>query len=398
MPEPWNLVTLYQDLHAHPELSFAEHRTAALVARLAKQDGFEVTTGVGGTGVVATLRNGAGPHVMLRADMDGLPVREDTGLPYASTVTAPGPDGAEVPVMHACGHDVHVTCLLGALRELGAARRAWSGTVTAVFQPAEELGQGAAAMLEDGLLERCGTPHVVLGQHVVNLPSGALGAHPGPAFAGAEALLVRLHGRGGHGSMPHTTVDPVVLAAAVVMRLQTVVSREIPPADTAVITVGSVHAGSRPNIIPDLAELHLSTRAWSEPVAARLAAAVERVVHAEAAASGVPRPPEILRTAAFPVLVNDAAATARTMDAFTGAFGAGRVTDPGRINGSEDVGLLATAAGAPLVYWLLGGDDPAAPPGSGPSNHSPAFAPRPEPTLDTGVRALVTAARTWLTT
>lgn len=396
MADLTHLTEIYRDLHAHPELAFAEHRTAAAAARHAADAGWEVTTGVGGTGVVATLRNGPGPHVMLRADMDALPVREATGLPYASEATATGPDGTEVPVMHACGHDAHVTCLIGALRDLAASRADWSGTVTAVFQPAEEAGDGARAVLDDGLLDRFGTPDVVLGQHVTPLPAGLLGAHPGPAFAAADSLRVLLHGRGGHGSRPETTVDPVVLAAATVMRLQTVVSREIAASDTAVLTVGSLHAGAKENVIADLAELGLSLRSFTEPVRQRLLAAVDRVVRAEAAASGAPREPEVLHTGAFPVLVNDEAATARTMAAFRAEFGADRVVDPGPVSGSEDVGLLATAAGAPLVYWLLGGGDPAVDPADAPSNHSPAFAPLPEPTIEVGVRALVTAARAWL--
>jgi amidohydrolase len=397
MADESNYAELYRDLHAHPELSFQEHRTAGIAAKRAAAAGLEVTTGVGGTGVVAVLRNGPGPVVALRADMDALPVREATGLPYASTVTAPGPDGVEVPVMHACGHDVHVTCLIGAIDRLAAERAAWSGTVVAVFQPAEEVGGGAGAMVADGAFDGCGRPDVVLGQHVVPMPAGVVGAHPGPAFAAADALRVRLFGRGGHGSRPETTIDPVVMAAATVMRLQTVVARDVAAADTAVVTVGFLHAGTKENIIPDDAELGLTLRSYTEPVRERLLTSVTRVVRAEAAASGAVREPEIVRTDSFPVLVNDPAATERTMAAFRTAFGAERVVDPGALSGSEDVGMLATAVDAPLCYWLLGGFDPEAfAAGKLPSNHSPDFAPLVEPTLTTGIEALVVAARAWL--
>ncbi|MEV0260450.1 amidohydrolase [Streptomyces sp. NPDC050617] len=399
------LTDLYRDLHAHPELSFAEHRTAAEVARRAASYGYEVTEGVGRTGVVAVLRNGAGPTVLLRADFDGLPVREQTGLPYASTATGTDPDGNEVPVMHACGHDMHVTCLLGTLQLLAAGREHWSGTVLGVFQPAEELGQGARAMLDDGLYDRFGTPDVVLGQHVVPMPAGMAGCHPGPAFSATDTLRVRLYGRGGHASRPEATVDPVVMAAATVMRLQTVVSREVAGGDTAVVTVGSIQAGTKDNIIPDVAEIKVNIRSYTEPVRARVLAAVKRIVRAEAAASGAEREPDIETVDAFPVLVNDADAVRRTMAAIGGELGADRVLDPGPITGSEDVGLLATAAGAPLCYWLFGGIEPedyetARKAGTMDKdvayNHSPFFAPLAEPTVTTGVRAFTAGALAWL--
>lgn len=396
---------LYRDLHAHPELSFAEVHTAAEVARRLRALGAEVATGVGRTGVVGALRNGTGPTVYLRADMDALPVAERTGLPYASTVRGTDPDGRDVPVMHACGHDMHVTCLLGALGLLAAGRANWQGTVVAVFQPAEELGGGAEAMLADGVLDRFGRPEVVLGQHVGPLPVGVAGAHPGPAFAAADTLRVVLHGRGGHGSRPETTIDPVVMAAATVLRLQTVVSREIAGGDSAVVTVGSMRAGTKENIIPDDAELMLSVRSYTPQVRDRLLAAIRRIVHAEAAASGAEREPEVEFVDGFPVLFNDPAATERTMAALRATLGEDRVIDPGPVTGSEDFGLFATAAGVPGCYWLFGGIDPvafAAAEQAGtrdrdiPSNHSPFFAPLPEPTIDTGVTAMVTAALGWL--
>jgi hippurate hydrolase len=403
-----DLATIYRDLHEHPELAFAEHRTAGIVAERLTALGYEVTTGVGGTGVVGILRNGAGPTALLRADMDGLPVAEETGLPYASTARAPGADGVETPVMHACGHDVHVTCLLGAAATLAAERHTWSGTVQLVFQPAEEVGGGAQAMIDDGIFDRFGRPDVVLGQHVGPLPAGLLGLRRGPAFAGADMLQIVLHGRGGHGSRPETTVDPVVMAAATVMRLQTVVSREVAGGESAVVTVGALHAGNAGNVIPDRAEMRVSLRSYDTGVRERLMAGIERIVRAEAAASNAPQDPEIHLKESFPVLVNDHDAGARTMAGWDRDLGPGLTLDPGQVTGSEDVGLLATAAGVPLVYWLLGGADPAAFAGVSdrkglqrvvrelPSNHSPQFAPVIEPTLSTGVAALVSAARTWL--
>jgi hippurate hydrolase len=405
-PDLGALAALYRDLHAHPELAFAEHRTAAIAAQRLRELGYQVTAGVGGTGVVGVLSHGTGPTVMLRADMDGLPVLEQTGLPYACTGRTTDSAGADVPVMHACGHDMHVTCLLGAAAELAAHRDEWHGTLLLVFQPAEEAGQGARAMLDDGLYTRFPVPDIVLGQHVMPLPAGVLGVHGGAAMAGADALRVVLHGKGGHGSRPETTVDPVLMAAATVLRLQGVVSREVAAGDTAVLTVGALRAGTASNIIPDEAELLLSLRSYSDKVRDTLRAAIDRIVRAESAASGAPEDPEITTMVSFPVLVNDAAACARLTEAFNA--GVGLTLDPGPVTGSEDVGLLATAAGVPCAYWFLGGSDPALFTGVTtieeardivdglPSNHSPLFAPVIEPTIRTGVNALTTAARTWL--
>lgn len=403
---PETLIAIYEDLHRHPELGGQEHRTAGIVADHLRTLGYDVTTGVGGTGVVATLERGAGPTVLLRADMDGLPVREDTGLPYASTATATTADGKEHPVMHACGHDVHVTCLLGAAARL-VEDREWQGRVLLVFQPDEETGNGARAMVADGLYERFGKPDVVLGQHVAPLPVGVLGVTAGPAFAASDSLRVVLHGSGGHGSRPEATVDPVVLGAATVLRLQTVVAREIAGSDMAVVTVGSFHAGTAPNIIPDEAVLQLSIRTTDEHVRARVLAAVERIVRGEAAAAGAPREPEVVTIDGTPTVVNDAGACARVTAAFQAA-GGHLVVDPGTVTGSEDVGILADEAGVPCAYWLLGGADPALFAGATtveelkrvvgelPSNHSPRFAPLAAPTLESGVAALVTAARSFL--
>jgi hippurate hydrolase len=394
------LADLYRDLHAHPELAFSEQRTAGIVAGRLRDLGYETTSGVGRTGVVGVLRNGTGPVVLLRADMDALPVAEQTGLAYASTAR----DADDVPLMHACGHDMHVTCLLGAAAALAADRSSWRGTLLLVFQPAEESGGGAQAMIDDGLYDRFPRPEVVLGQHVAPLPAGLLALQPGPAFAAADTLQVILHGQGGHGSRPETSVDPVVMAAATVLRLQGIVSREIAADEKAVLTIGSLRAGAKENIIPDQAELLMSVRTFDTAVRDRVLTAISRIVRAEAAASAAPKDPEITVTEAFPAVINDPAACARTRAGFEGLI----VVEPGSVTGSEDVGLLATAAGAPCVYWLLGGADPAhfaqatdvpsiaAIVRGLPSNHSPLFAPVIEPTLGTGITALTSAARTWL--
>jgi amidohydrolase len=406
VPSLDELAALYRDLHAHPELAFAEHRTAGIVAERLHGLGYQVTTEVGGTGVVGVLANGDGPTVLLRADMDGLPVLEQTGLPYASTGRAKDSGGADVPVMHACGHDMHVTCLLGAAAELAAARDTWRGTLLLVFQPAEEAGTGAQAMIDDGLFERFPVPEIVLGQHVMPLPAGVLAIHGGAAMAAGDAIRVVLHGQGGHGSRPETTVDPILMAAATVLRLQGVVSHEIAASETAVLTVGALRAGTAPNIIPDQAELLLSLRSFDDKVHDKARAAIDRIIRAEAAASGAPKEPEIITSVSFPVLVNDPAAAARITELFNAE---GMLTlDSGPVTGSEDVGLLATAAGVPCAYWFLGGSDPALFTGVTtveearlivdglPSNHSPLFAPVIDPTIRTGVTALAAAARAWL--
>jgi amidohydrolase len=403
-----DLAEVYRDLHAHPELAFTETRTAGIVARRLSSLGYQTVTGVGGTGVVGVLRNGTGPAALLRADMDALPVHEQTGLDYASTARGVDGDGRDVPLMHACGHDVHVTCLLGAAAALTADRGSWQGTLLLVFQPAEESGGGARAMVDDGLFDRFGPPAVVLGQHVAPLPAGMLALRPGPAFAAADSLRIVLHGRGGHGSRPETTVDPVVMAAATVMRLQGIVSREVAGTEAAVVTVGALRAGRKENIIPDDAELLVSIRSFEDPVRDQILAAVERIVRAEALASGAPAEPDITLVESFPAVVNEPGACARTRACFEADLGQGVVVDPGVVTGSEDVGILASTSGAPCVYWLLGGADPGAFAGAAgidevarivrdlPSNHSPRFAPVIEPTLSTGVAALVSAARCWL--
>ena len=408
VPDLADLVGLYRDIHAHPELAFQERRTAGLVAARLRDLGYDTTTGVGLTGVVGVRKNGAGPTVLLRADMDALPVQEQTGLDYASIARGTDGDGTEVPLMHACGHDMHVTCLLGAAAELAHDTSSWRGTLLCVFQPAEETGEGARAMIDDGLFDRFGVPDVVLGQHVSPIPAGLFGLRPGPAFAAADALRVVLRGKGAHASRPEIAVDPIVMAAATVLRLQGIVSREVAAADTVVVTVGALHAGTRANIIPGEAELLLSVRTFDEVVRGKVIAAIERIVRAEAAASGGPADPEITVFQSFPALVNDAAACARVSEAFGSDLGQGLVLDPGPVTASEDLGLLASASGAPCAYWLLGSADPALFAGVTsleeaevivrglPSNHSPLFAPVIDPTLRTGIAALTSAARAWL--
>ncbi|GAA4527597.1 amidohydrolase [Amycolatopsis samaneae] len=396
-----DLEALYVDLHQHPELSFAETRTAGILAARLEQDGYEVHTGIGGTGVLGILRNGEGPVVMLRADIDALPVEEKTGLSYASTARAADEQGRDVPVMHACGHDMHATWLTGAAALLAAGRDSWSGTLLVVFQPGEEQGAGAERMVSDGLFDLAPKPDVVLGQHVTPGPAGWVLTRPGVIMAATDSLRVTLHGRGGHGSRPETTVDPVVLAASVVLRLQTIVSREIAATDSAVLTVGSLHAGTAANVIADDAVLEINIRSFDTAVRDRVVAAVHRIVRGEAEAAGAPKPPEIETIASFPVTRNDDAATGELSGVFRAHFGDSRVMEAPLVTGSEDFGHFGTATGAASVFWLVGGMDAEAVISAMtegrfekdiPSNHSAKFAPVLHPTLRTGVETLTVAA------
>src|SRR5689334_5873741 len=387
------LQTLYIDIHAHPELSMQEKRTSDIAAKHLRDAGYDVTTGVGKTGVVGLLHNGDGPVVMLRADMDALPVKEATGLPYASTVTATDSSGKAVPVMHACGHDMHVTWLVGAATLLAQARDAWRGTLMAVFQPGEETAQGAQAMIDDGLFERFPKPDVVLGQHVMVGPAGMVAGRAGVITSAADSLQIRLFGRGAHGSMPQASIDPVVMAAATVMRLQTIVSREVAAAEAAVVTVGSLQAGTKENVIPDEAIIKLNVRTFDAGVRKRVLAAIERIANAEAAASAAPRPPEITPIDQYPLNVNNQDAAKRVEDAFRGHFGAERVRETGPAPASEDFGSFGTEWKVPSVFWFVGGTDPATYASAKasnrlnelPVNHSPKFAPVIHPTIQTGV-------------
>lgn len=400
-----DLEALYLDLHRHPELSFQETRTAGIAAGHLRGLGLEVEEGVGITGVVGVLRNGEGPVVWARADMDALPVQEQTGLPYASTATGIDPAGNTVPIMHACGHDMHVTAMIGAVERLVASRDTWAGTLVVLIQPAEEYGAGSRAMLDAGILERYPRPDIVLGQHVTPLPAGLIALRPGTHMVASDGLTVTLFGRGGHGSRPHSTIDPIVMAAATVMGLQTIASREVDPREIGVVTVGAIHAGTKNNIIPAEATLELSLRYPDDAQREKMLAAVERVVRAEAAASGAEREPEIRTDHVLPATINDPHATARVVSALERALGEGSVVEPEAFTGSEDVSWFARDAGAPLVFWHFGGLDPAvyaaaverdAVDSEIPTNHSPYFAPVPHPTIEIGVTAMATAVREFL--
>jgi hippurate hydrolase len=399
-----SLEALYTDVHANPELSMQETRTAALAADHLRKAGFEVTTGVGKTGVVGVLRNGDGPTVMLRADMDALPVAEATGLPYASKVTAKDKDGHMVPVMHACGHDMHVTWLVGATTLLAQAREHWHGTVMAVFQPAEETGTGAQGMIDDGLFQRFPKPDIVLGQHVMVGRAGTISGRAGVITSAGDSLQIRLFGRGAHGSMPQASIDPVVMAAATVMRLQTIVSRELAATEAAVVTIGALQAGTKENVIPDEALLKLNVRTFDEGVRQRVLAAITRIVNAEAAAAGATKPPEITPLDRYALVVNDAAANQKLGDAFRQYFPDGHVETTLPTSASEDFGCFGAEWKVPSVFWFIGGTDPevyAKAQAGGrlndlPTNHNPRFAPVIHPTLRTGVETLVVGTRAWL--
>jgi hippurate hydrolase len=390
-----DLEELYKDVHRHPELSMQEERTAGLAAERLQQAGFDVATGIGKTGVVGVISNGHGPTVMLRADMDALPVQEETGLDYASQT-----DG----VMHACGHDMHVAWLVGAAVRLGASREAWRGTLMTVFQPAEETAAGAQAMIDDGLFDRFPKPDVVLGQHVLPPPAGSIGTRSGVITSAADSFEIRMFGRGAHGSMPEASVDPVVMGAATVLRLQTIVSREVAPAQSAVVTVGALQAGTKENVIPDEATIKLNVRTFDEGVRTRVLDAITRIVEAEAKASGAPKPPEIIPLDHYQLVRNDPEAATRIRTAFREHFGENRVVDIPPISASEDFGVFGSESGAPSVFWTVGGTDPetysrakdAGRLSELPTNHNPRFAPVIHPTLETGVETLLAGACAWL--
>lgn len=348
----------YRDLHAHPELSHQESRTAAEVAARLRAAGCEVHTGVGGTGVVGVLQRGDGPGVLLRADMDALPVREETGLDYASSVTATGADGNATPVMHACGHDMHVACLVGAVELLSRAGE-WCGRLVAVFQPGEEVADGARRMVDDGLAGIVGKVDVALCQHVLAFPAGLVGTRSGPTLSAADSMRITVHGRGAHGSMPQASVDPVVLAAMIVVRLQTIIARETRPGEPAVLTVGSIQAGTKSNVIPDTATilLNLRTYDYDEDTRHAILTAVKRIVVAECDASRSPRPPEFELFDQYPMTDNDPVVTERVAAAFAEHFGDGAGELPLQ-TASEDFSVIPRALGIPYPYWGIGGTDP----------------------------------------
>jgi amidohydrolase len=393
----------YKDLHEHPELSHHEHRTAKCVAGELQKYGFTVQTGIGGTGVTGVLANGTGPTVMLRAELDALPIRENTGVDYASTVITTGAGGREVPVAHACGHDMHMSWLLAAVKLMAEHRDQWNGTLLPLFQPGEETGDGAQGMVDDGLFKRIPVPDVALAQHLLPGIAGTVGTCSGPFMSAEDSIKVTVYGRGSHGALPQNSIDPVVLAAMIIVRLQTVVSREVTPGEIAIVTVGSVQAGTRSNVIPDHAVLQLNVRSYSQPTRKHMLAAIQRIVRAECQASGSPKDPDFETLAGFPLLVNDAATTDRVAAAFAGHFG-DRALKIDRQTVSEDFGIIPAAEGVPYTYWGIGRTDRQvylAAEQAGrlqdlPANHSPEFLPPLQPTLRTGTEAMVTAAMAWL--
>jgi amidohydrolase len=390
---------LYMDLHRHPELSGHEQQTAAKLAAELRGLGYTVTTGVGGTGVVGILKNGDGPVVMLRTELDALPVEEKTGLPYASTVRTKDDKGADVGVMHACGHDIHMASWMGTARIMADTRARWRGTLMLIGQPAEETGAGAKSMLADGLFTRFARPDYALAVHDdARYPAGIIGFHAGPILSHVNSVKITIFGRGGHGARPESTVDPIVIAARTVMALQTIVSRETSPFDPAVVTVGSIHGGTRPNIIPAEVTLELSVRALSEEVRKHSLSAIERITKAEAAAAGAPREPLIEISEGGYALVNDPALTQRVAAALLRELGARQVMDMPPEMASEDFSEFQRA-GVPTLMLRIGAVEQAkydAAMTSGdslPSLHSAFFAPDRRPTIKAAVAAEVIALR-----
>ncbi|ETN46004.1 uncharacterized protein HMPREF1541_00187 [Cyphellophora europaea CBS 101466] len=407
---------LYKHLHQHPELSTQEKETAATIAsHLGKlssshDNALDIRTDIGGHGLIAILSNGPGSTILLRADFDALPVQEKTGLPYASTATQVDKrDGLTKPVMHACGHDFHVTSLLACAETLLTSRARWSGKVIFLFQPAEERGSGAQAMVDDGLYtpskHNCPVPDVVLGQHVFPMRAGHVGTKHGVAMTAADSLKITVHGRGGHGSMPHRTIDPVVIAASIVVKLQTVVSRTAPPSELTVLTVGSLRAGEAENVIPALAEIKCNIRTTSDGNRRRVRAAVERVVKGECVAGGCEQDPEFEYLNGFPLTLNDADTVEKLSSGMQAHFGERYDRDMAFALGSEDFGILGSSVDRPYCFWFFGGhegeewdrlEEEGRLEEKVPTNHSPFFAPVLQPTLTTGVDAMVVAAMSYL--
>jgi amidohydrolase len=393
---------LYLDIHEHPELSAHETRTAAKLADRLRQLGYDVTEHVGGTGIVAILKNGPGPTVMLRAELDALPVEEKTGLGYASKVRTHDDAGHDVPVMHACGHDIHMATLIGTAAILAQTRNTWHGTLMLLGQPAEETISGAKKMLEDGLLTRFPKPDAAVALHVGNrLAAGAVGIVSGTYDTNANSLRITIYGKGGHGSMPDTTVDPIVIAARTILALQTIVSREVKPGEMAVVTVGSVQAGTKNNIIPDEAVLGLTVRSYKAEVRKQVLAAIARITKGEAEASGAPRVPMIEELESTDSVYNDPALAQRLRAPLESALGKTNVATDEPVAASEDFSFFVKQ-GIPGFYFDLGGANPeklAAAKAAGtilPSNHSPLFAPDAEPAIKTGIAAEVAVLRNLL--
>ncbi len=383
---------LYMHLHQNPELSMQEHETSAEIARRLEEFGYEVQL-IGG-GVVGVLVNGPGMTVLFRADMDAMPVTEATGLPYASTKTVTDAAGSTVGVMHAYAHDAHVTCGLAAAELLARSRDAWSGTYIALFEPGEETAQGARSMVEDGLTHRVPRPDVAMAQHVLTSPpAGHVATAAGPVLSAGDSIRITVYGTGCHGSMPHLGVDPVVLAAAIVIRLQTIVSREIAPGEFGVVTIGSLQAGSRSNVIPDSAVLLLNVRTYDTAVRHAIVEAIERIVRAECMAARSPRDPDFEYYDQYPLTSNSSEVTEAVTTAFQTYFGDDRVHHLGRVPASEDFSIITDAFGTPYTYWGLGGVVPGT---CDYPIHNPGFAPSIQPTLRTGTEAVVVAAMAYL--
>lgn len=395
---------LYLDIHEHPELSSAESQTAAKLAAQLRTLGYTVTEHVGGTGFVALLKNGPGKTVMLRTELDALPVEEKTGLPYASKVHARDPAGHEVPVGHMCGHDLHMSALVATAAIMAHDRSAWHGTLMLIGQPAEETITGAKAMVNDGLFTRFPRPDEVLALHVGNgQPAGQVGVVSGIYDSNADSIRITIFGKGGHGSAPHTAVDPIVTAARTILALQTIVAREVKPGEFAVVTVGYVNAGTKNNIIPDSAEMGLTVRTYKADVRKQVLAAITRIANAEAAAAGAPRPPSIERYETTDAVYNDPALTQRMRAVLETTLGKENVLTEEPITASEDFSVFVQQ-GIPGFYLSLGGADPQKfeqARATGvllPSNHSPLFAPDVDPSLHTAIRAEVAMLRDLLQT
>jgi amidohydrolase len=393
---------LYLDLHQHPELSSHETETAAKLAKKLRNLGYEVTEHVGETGLVALLKNGSGPTVMLRTELDALPVEEKTGLPYASTIHAKDDAGHEVAVMHACGHDVHMASLVGTAKIMAQSKDTWHGTLMLVGQPAEETISGAKRMLADGFMKRFPKADAAIALHVYNsLPAGKVGVISGVYDTNADSIRITLYGKGGHGSAPHTTIDPVVMAARTILALQTIASREVKPGEMAVVTVGYVQAGTKNNIIPDQAELGLTVRTFKADVRKQILAAITRITKAEAQASGATREPSITHDESTDSVYNDPALTQRLRGVLEATLGKDNVETEEPFTGSEDFSYF-TAQGIPGFYMSLGGAEPQrlqqakASGESLPSNHSSLFAPDVEPALRTAMSSEVAMLRNLL--
>jgi len=396
------VLKLYKGLHASPELSFQEEQTSAKLAREMTSLGFDVTTQVGGHGVVAVYKNGVGPTVLVRADMDALPVSERTGLSYASTVKAIEQTGQEVSVMHACGHDVHMAVWVGTARWLMSSKKSWSGTLVMIAQPAEERGAGARAMLEDGLYKRFPRPDFNLAFHVkADIPTGSISYISGWAMANVDSVDIKLHGIGGHGAYPHATKDPIVLASSIILNLQTLVAREVHPQDPAVVTVGSIHGGAKHNIIPEQVDLQLTVRSYSDEVRQKLLQGIERITMAQAESYGLPKDkmPEVgIRDEYTPAVWNDPELNARLVERLKAHLGETKVVEVTPQMGGEDFSRYGRVEpNIPSVMLGLGGvsvkdfDEFKTGKRSLPSLHSALFAPDPEPTLQTGVDAMTEA-------